>query len=99
MTFNQIFISKPSLEDIEKLFILIGIKSVKDNRCVYDKNINLNIVPITQYLTENLKKHYLPCKSKIYFKNINYKKVITILRQCLKLYNYSISYKEKYLSV
>ena len=42
-------------------------------------------------------EYYLPCKSKIYFSDIVAKKIITILRQCLKLYNYNINYKEQYI--
>ena len=33
---------------------------------------------------------------KIYFKNINSKNIITILRQILKVYNYKINAVEKY---
>ena len=34
----------------------------------------------------------------IYLENIDYKRAITILRQCLRLYNYYIKSKEKYFN-
>ena len=43
-----------------------------------------------------LSNYYLPCKRKIYFTNVNSKKIITILRQILKNHNYKINSVEKY---
>ena len=40
--------------------------------------------------------HYLECKKQIYFKDLTDKKCITILRQILRLYNYSVKSSEKY---
>ena len=45
---------------------------------------------------DELSTYYIPCKKKIYFKNINSKNIITILRQILKVYNYKINAVEKY---
>lgn len=98
MTINQLFYSKPPKENIVKIINIIGIKSFDDDRYFDDKTINLKIEIIKSELEDCLAEYYLPCKSKIYFNDITPKKIITILRQCLKLYNYSINYKEKYIS-
>jgi hypothetical protein len=45
---------------------------------------------------EELKKYYLKCKHIKYLENIDDKKFITILRQILRPYNYSIKAYEKY---
>ena len=45
---------------------------------------------------EELKKYYLKCKHIKYLENIDDKKYITILRQILRPYNYSIKAYEKY---
>ena len=48
-------------------------------------------------IVEELKKYYLPCKSKLYLLSLNEKKCITILRQLLKVHNYTLMSKEKYI--
>lgn len=45
---------------------------------------------------EELKKYYLKCKHSKYLENIDEKKYITILRQIMRPYNYSIKAYEKY---
>jgi uncharacterized membrane-anchored protein YitT (DUF2179 family) len=45
---------------------------------------------------EELKKYYLKCKHAKYLENIDEKKYITILRQIMRPYNYSIKAYEKY---
>ena len=47
---------------------------------------------------EDIKPYYIPCKRNIYFNDIlTPKKFITIFRQILKLYYYTLSSKEKYI--
>ena len=48
-------------------------------------------------LSKELFKYYIPCKSKIYLVELNEKKCITILRQFLKVNNYTLISKEKYI--
>lgn len=43
-----------------------------------------------------LKQYYLKCKHDKYLENLNEKKIITILRQILRLYDFSINSFEKY---
>ncbi len=45
---------------------------------------------------EELKKYYLKCKHAKYLENIDEKRYITILRQIMRPYNYSIKAYEKY---
>ena len=97
MAINQIFISKPPLDNINKVIKGIGLLTLNDERYFNLNFILANIDDIIILIKSNLMEYYLPCKSKIYFSNIGAKKTITILRQCLKLYNYSVDYKEKYV--
>ena len=46
---------------------------------------------------KKLDDYYLPCKKKIYLNDHDFEKCITILRQCIKLYNYKLVSKEKYI--
>jgi len=61
-------------------------------KIIIEKKILERIQP---YIDE-LKKYYLKCKHVKYLENIDEKKYITILRQILRPYNYSIKAYEKY---
>jgi len=43
-----------------------------------------------------LKKYYLKCKHNKYLENLNEKKIITLLRQILKPYDFNLRSIEKY---
>ena len=45
-----------------------------------------------------MEKYYIPCKSKKYLKDLNEKKCITLLRQFLKVHNFTLMSKEKYVN-
>ena len=44
-----------------------------------------------------LEEYYLPCKARTYLNDINEKNIITILRQLIRIYGYSIVSREKYI--
>ena len=73
----------------------MDITSFNDNKQISYKIIDDNIDNIMPLLDE-IKPYYLPCKSKVYFDKINFKKIITIIRHLLRLYNYKLCSKEKY---
>lgn len=99
MTINQLFTKKPSKELIEKLISSFGLTGFSDDKVFSKRDIDKNdsIEKIMKFKNE-LSNCYLPCKRKIYLENIDYKRAITILRQCLRLYNYYIKSKEKYFN-
>jgi hypothetical protein len=99
MTINQLFTKKPSKELIEKLISSFGLSGFSDDKVFSKRDIDKNecIKKIKEFKDE-LSDCYLPCKRKIYLENIDYKRAITILRQCLRLYNYYIKSKEKYFN-
>lgn len=45
-------------------------------------------------LIEQLREYYFDCKSADLFTNINEKRLITILRQCFKVYGYTLKGRE-----
>ena len=96
---EQLFKIKPDINIIKTLLPLYGINDFDDNH-LFSKNdlIELNTVQKLNELSYKLKEYYLPCKAKIYTTNINEKRAITILRQFLKYYNYTLSSKEKYIN-
>ena len=58
-------------------------------RMTYLKNIN--------DMYDEIIRYYIPCKGKKYLIDLNEKKCITILRQFLKIQNYTLMSKEKYI--
>jgi len=99
MTINQLFKKKPPKELILKLLLLLNIIDFKSDvkfsqKTINDNNILIKCIPII----EELKKFYLPCKQKIYLIDLTPKKLITIIKQCIKLYNYKLISKEKYIN-
>jgi len=58
--------------------------------------INKNIKEVIEQNMDSLKKYYIKCKHKIYLENLNEKKIITLLRQLLRIHDYELKAKEKY---
>lgn len=95
---NQLFRISPDMEITENILKLFGIKDIHDNHSFTRENlIDLKTVENMNGLSEELFKYYIPCKSKKYLINLNEKKCITILRQFLKIHNYTLISKEKYV--
>lgn len=95
---NQLFRISPDLKISTKLLNLFGISDFNDNHSFTKFNLQeLDTVNKMKEITEDLKKYYIPCKSKIYLINLNEKKCITILRQFLKVHNFTLMSKEKYI--
>ena len=98
MTINQLFRKSPTKELIIEMLNIIGLNDLDDRRKFTKKDLdNTEIIEEFSKLKDKFEEYYLPCKLKIYFTDINCKRIITILRQCLKLFNYSIKSQEKYM--
>ena len=92
---NQLFRISPDLKISTKLLNLFGISDFNDNHSFTKFNLQeLDTVNKMKEITEDLKKYYIPCKSKIYLINLNEKKCITILRQFLKVHNFMLCLKK-----
>jgi len=94
---NQLFKVIPDKNITLSLLKLFGIHDFNDNHSFTKLNlIDLSTVDNINKMIPILKKYYLPCKYNTYLQNINEKKCITILRQFLKIHNYTLFSKEKY---
>ena len=93
---NQLFRISPDLKFSTKVLNLFGLILMI---IIFTKfNLKeLDTVNKMGEIVEELTKYYLPCKSKLYLLNLNEKKCITILRQLLKVHNYTLMSKEKYI--
>ena len=98
MTINQLFKNKPPLTLINEMLQGYGLENINDSKTFSRKDLeNLKTIDFMNQFSKKLYDYYLPCKKKIYFKNITSKTCITILRQCLRIYNYKLNSKEKYI--
>ena len=97
MSKNQLFNNLPPYELVEKILDYFVKPSFNTNFFFSRKDIeSKDILKNIKNELDELSKYYIPCKKKVYFKNINSKNIITILRQILKVYNYKINAVEKY---
>ena len=98
-TKNQLF-----REDVELIFLsnlineCFNIELNNSTNYSFSKKIIISkdIITIINNKINILKKYYIKCKHKIYLENINEKKVITLLRQLLKIHDFDLKAKEKY---
>lgn len=95
---NQLFRQIPPREICQKVLESFGIKDLDDTLNFSRKDLEaIQCVENMEKLKPMLIKYYLPCKARTYLNDLNEKNVITILRQIVKLYGYSISSREKYI--
>jgi len=92
---NQLFRENPPLELIDEMLNLVGIYNFNENYRFTREDIKNKDV-ISKLLDLNLEKYYINCKFKKYFYKIDEKKVITIMRQLVRLYDYKINSVEKF---
>lgn len=96
MSKNQLFRKIPDKTVVIKILNLYGIKDIDDTHFFTKNNlIDLNTIENLNDNKELLSQYYIPCKFKIYFNDINLKRSIVILRQLLKVHNYTLLSKEK----
>ena len=71
----------------EQRLIDFGYDTIHDGQV-----LTLNIVNV-----DSLSLYYIPCKAKQYLTDLTEKKCITVLRQLLKIHNYTLFSKEKFV--
>jgi hypothetical protein len=90
---------KIPFEVVNKIIIALINKNLTDD--IYFEFTIKNLIKkifvekMNEFIPE-LKQYYLKCKHDKYLENLNEKKVITILRQILRVYDFSINSIEKY---
>ncbi len=95
---NQLFKTHPPEEFVINLLHFFGLNDFSDETEFTKIDLaNINTIRNINNIKSELERYYLPCKSKIYLDNININRCITILRQFLKIYNYKLTSKERYV--
>jgi len=96
---HQLFSKIPPKELIIKLLNCFGFTDFNDHRCVCKKYFKkLKILENIESILPELQKYYLPCKAKTYLFKLTNNSAMTILRQCIRPYNYVVIGKEKYIN-
>ena len=99
MVKNQLFRVLPDIEIINILLGSVGLSSLEDTNFFTKETIKeLNTIEKFNEIKDKLESYYLPCKSKVYLSAINDKKCITIIRQFIKVHNYTLISKERYIN-
>jgi len=93
---NQNFKKNPDIIIIQSILETFGLDNLEDDRFFTKKHMTeINTVHNINLLKTKLENYYIPCKSRIYLRDLTVKKCITILRQFIKNYNYKVIGIEK----
>jgi hypothetical protein len=97
---NQLFSKEyPPYDLVKKIVYTLINKDLTDNIYYEFSKKNMVLKKILERINEYipiLKEYYLKCKHEKYLENLNEKKIITLFRQILRPYNYTIKSYEKY---
>ena len=99
MIYYQLFKEKPSLEFINKLLKFYGLYDIYSTNTFSKSSLRfLKSVESIKELLPELEVYYMPCKAKLYLKDLNEKKIITILKHFLKCYEVELLSSERYIN-
>ena len=94
---TQLFKKNPSIDVLNMVLGTIGIDEFKEEFCFKKRDlVFLNTVSKMNNIISELTEYYYPCKKKLYLTDIDTTKCITIIRQFLRHFDYSLIGKEKY---
>lgn len=97
MVSNQLFKKIPTKEYVDKILQIFGINEFDENFYFSKFDIQKkNIVEKFKEEIPELNKYYLNCKAKKYLTDLNFKKIVTVLRQIVRQHKYRIVGFEKY---
>ena len=96
MKYFQLFSEQPSVEFMNDFLKCYGLNGF-DDTLEFSKGdlIEQNTVEKLENMLLEIVMYYLPCKANIYLNDLNEKRAITVLSQFLKLFNYTLSRKER----
>ena len=99
MNKNQLFKKMPPIDLFERLVKIYGLTDINDCRKFTKDHLSKNkTLEKIEGFRDELEEYYLPCKTTKYLLDLDEKKLITILRQIAKVFDYHIISNEKYLN-
>lgn len=98
MQHNQLFKIAPSSDLCIEILNAFGLKSLDDTTNFSKKDLEILCTVDKLYaLKPKLEKCYIQCKARTYLNDITTKNAITILRQILRIFDRTLSSREKYI--
>ena len=98
MTLYQLFTKRPEKDILLKILDALGLESLDDTKIFTKKDLGeINALDNIKKILPEIEEYYLPCKARKYLKDLDNKKLITILRQFIKCFNYFLFSKERYI--
>lgn len=99
MVLNQLFAHRPSLELVLKMLSKFGIYKIDDNTTEFTllDMAQLNTLTAIKTFENEIKECYIPCKRDKYLAHLDNKALITVLRQFLKMHDYDLQSREKFI--
>jgi len=95
----QLFQEIPDLEFVLKIINCFNLKDLNDKKKFTKKDlVDFKTKEKIENLLPELVIYYLPCKYEMFLNNLNIQKCITILRQMLRIFNYSLTKKENVIN-
>jgi hypothetical protein len=95
---NQLFRIIPPMTMCLRVLATFGLKGLNDTTNFSRKDLAAtNCVGKMNAIKNELCQYYLPCKFRTYLSCLSSKNVVTILRQIVRLYGYSVGSREKYI--
>jgi len=99
MKINQLFGKVMPDDVLLQLLTCYGLKGLEDKHIFKKQDlVYIETVRKLNDIKNILNEYYLPCKAKLYLKDMTEKKSITVLRQVLRLFRYHITSKERNLN-
>ena len=99
MNKNQLFKKMPPIDLFERLVKIYGLTDINDCRKFTKDHLTKNkTLEKIEGFREELEEYYLPCKTTKYLLDLDEKKLITILRQIAKVFDYHVTSNEKYIN-
>ena len=98
MTKNQLFITLPDIELCIEVLNCFCLTSMDDTTNFSKKDLEI-IGTVNQIyaIKHKLELYYIPCKARTYLNDLSPKNCITILRQLLKIFERTVTSREKYI--
>jgi hypothetical protein len=89
---KHLFRKKPSLELVNDILQSLKFSGTNDSR-LFTKN-DISVEAFEEFLPQ-LDPYYLPCKSKLFLRDFDSNKAITVLRHLLRAHGYKLHAYEK----
>ena len=96
---SQIFRYIPDIEFANRVITCYNLKDINDNTefTKTDLIVNNTVIKLNNLLPE-LTVCYFPCQAKVYLQKINEHRCITILRHFLRIFNYVIVRRDRFIN-